>query len=422
MTMRPDVCVGCGTELSAGARYCVKCGRTQPSPVLDLQRVDVPPPPPGERVVERAVAEQRGSRAPRRGLAVLVALAVLAVGAVVVLSGGDGGDDDASAPTTTEESGGTTRPRRTTTTLPDRVVTQLPAAPLLGAPTGGLSVYVIDGRTVTRVELDSGIVTTLPRAFGRAGAYTSFATVRDGQLVMGRDNSVLVGSLDLAEPPTILRSVDNGGGPFGDRLLNMDYDTTDGAIREVREFDVRSEIVATWQLPAATRPAGVIDDRLVVQLGGRIYLVGQDGTAEMYAIGDVLRASGTFLIRRECDARMVCAVLIDDLRRGTAQPLTFVGEESFYGPFGLLLAPDGSSIVVMGDNGPVVVDVATGATIAPVEFDTGPAWSPDGAWLFTVDRSNDLKAWPTRGGGAPIAIELPSSGRIGSSNVVLAVG
>jgi hypothetical protein len=113
---RIDACGGCGTELSPGARYCVKCGRTQAPPLLDLERLQAPSSP--EPAVERTVVEQGGPRVIRRGVAALAAIAVLSVAAVLVLAGG-GTDDrnDRSEPTTTSEPDRTTRPRPSTTTV-----------------------------------------------------------------------------------------------------------------------------------------------------------------------------------------------------------------------------------------------------------------------------------------------------------------
>jgi hypothetical protein len=420
---RTDTCAGCGTELSPGARYCVKCGRSQTAPVLDLERVEVSPV--FERSVERAVAQQQGPRGSRRTLVALGALAVVIVGAVVVMSGG-GATDNAASPTTTVEPTSTTRPRRPTTTVPSSIVGQIGrplggTSALLGAPTGERVVYVLADRDVARIELDTGVFKIVPDALRGTGNYTSALLVRDGSLVVGREGSAFVMPADLSEQPQRLDDLTLEGFDSSGRLLSIDYSQSGLGSYTVREFDPTGRILATWDLPSMSYVAGAAAHFLVLQAAGRIYLVDGFGSIEPFGVGEVIFASGSWILWRHCDDSLECTVSLHDLDTGSAGAFPALAEVQFFSQFGILLAPDGRTAVGSDGDGTLsLLDLETGEPIAELDGRVRPAWTPDGAWCFTRGQGGTLLAIPTRGGD-PVEIDVPGL-RLGAADIILAVG
>jgi hypothetical protein len=428
--MADDRCSNCGSEMSSASRYCVKCGRQRPAPVLDLERLDVaapPPPPLPASQIERAVAEQRRAQPPRRRslLVIGLVLAVL-VAAVIVLSGGDGdGDDatddaDAATTSTTEAPTRTTRPPRTTTTLPPVIIGQIGApGPILGASTEGLSLYAIAGSTIARVELDTGTVTVVRSAFRRGGGYTSSLFVSGDQLVATRDSDVYVIPKDLSGEPQRLDGV-IGDSLSTERLVSVTYDGPDNAPISAQEYDVRGEVVNEWRLPAGVWPSGVVGDRLVLVAGGRIFLLGTDGSVEPFANGDLMSVSGSFVSVRRCDDAMRCRVTIDNPLTGESVPAPALDLDFGYW-YGRSLSPDGRTALVSGPTDLQLVEVATGDVIADLEELTQPAWTPDSEWLFSLGDRDMLLAISTSGRGT-IELPMPQGFRAGTSDLILAVG
>jgi hypothetical protein len=419
---RIDACGGCGTELSPGARYCVKCGRTQAPPLLDLERLQASSSP--EPAVERAVAEQGRPRASRRGVAALAAVAVLSVGAVLVLSGGDTDDaGDPSEPTTTSEPDRTTRPRRSTTTVPGRVEAQIAATPpLLGAPTGGLSLYGLKGAGLFRLELDTGALSIVSSHTLPSGPFPVSMHLRDGRLVVLLGDGVYVTPLDLSAAPTWLRDVrgDVGFGGRSDRILRgFDHDQMSGMVREVREFDLDGNEVARWHVPEHSWPVDAIGDRLIVQAAGRMYFVDGGGAVEPFAVGDLIDVNGQQILWRACDEQLSCSMWHDDIEQRMSRRLPFDAET--FGPWGPLVAPDGATAVALAGREVQLVEVSTGRLIASVPTTARPAWSPDGDWLFACDELGDIVAISTRGGDR-VEFDLPDVAGSGSPDAMLAVG
>jgi hypothetical protein len=415
---RTDACAGCGTELAPDARYCVKCGRTRAAPLLELPRVDITPEP--ESGVERAVVEGRRGWRPSGSVMALVALLVVLVGAVLLLSGGDNGDE-ASAPTTSSPSE-TTRPRRprSTTTQPP-VLTETLAPPVLGAPTGGLSLYAVSGTAMVRVELDSGTVTVVRSAFRGSGSYTNAVVVSDGRVVVGRDSEVYVLPADILGEPQRLEGFDLESSFNTGRLLSVEGGFPEGTDIDVREFDPDGNILNEWRVPSPSWMLAAMGDRLLVQAAGQLYLLGTDGSVELYGTGETLFAGGTKLLWRRCDENLVCSVMLDDVVTGDSFPVASSGDERFYGYYAQSISPDGRFAVVTIDDEPRLVDLATGEERSGPSPNMQPAWSPDSAWLFTRGERDELLAISTRG-LETVEIPMPEGFVLGTSELVLAVG
>jgi hypothetical protein len=399
-------------------------------PLLDLERIPASAVP--EASVARTVTDRgapRGPRASRRGLASLAAVAVLAVGSIAVLSGGDDGADDANAPTTTSEPDRTTRPRRSTTTVPERVEAQIAAAPLLlGVPTGGLSLYGLNGAGLFRLELDTGALTIVSSHTLPSGPVHGSMHLRDGRLVVLLGDGYYVTPLDLSEAPTWVGGVrgDIGLGGWSDRILRgFDLDRRSGVVREVREYDLDGNEVATWRVPEHSWPVDAMGDRLIVQAAGRLYLVdsGEEvdggGQVEPFAIGDVVHVSGPRILWRGCDDQLSCSLWVDDFEQRTSRRLPFDG--AFHGPWAALVAPDGATAVTLVGGETQLLEVSTGRLIASVPTTARPAWSPDGAWLFACDKFGDIVAISTRAGDR-VEFDLPDIAGTGSPGAMLAVG
>jgi hypothetical protein len=189
----------------------------------------------------------------------------------------------------------------------------------------------------------------------------------------------------------------------------------------VREFDPDGGVLNEWTLPNQAWPVGAMDDRLIVQAAGGIYLLGTDGAAERHGIGDVMFSGGSILLWKHCDERLVCGISLDDLATGASLPVAAFDEGAFLGYFAQTIAPDGRSAVIVRENEPQLVDLATGQERSGPLRNAQAAWSPDGAWLFTVGEDNALVAFSTRG-LLPIVMPMPEGFALGTNEVALAVG
>ena len=201
----------------------------------------------------------------------------------------------------------------------------------------------------------------------------------------------------------------------------MDHGAAPGEPLVVREFDPDGGVLNRWQIPSQAWVVGAVDDRLVVQASGGIYLLGTDGEAARHGVGDVMFAGGSIVMWRHCDERLACAIALDDLATGASLPIAVPDNSAFVGYFAQSLAPDGRYAVMARENEPRLIDLATGEERSGPLSNAQPAWSPDGAWLFTVGDDNELIALSTRG-LAPIVIPMPDRFILGTNDVMLAVG
>lgn len=416
-------CAGCGHTAPADARLCLLCGRPIAAPMVELERLDVPATP-GQR--ERVVVEHRGApQGPKRPLVVGGALVVAAIAAVVFLfaGGGDDGSDgqgDASPSTVDDAGPSSTSPGRpwrppTSSEVPGiTVVSGLDGPePVLGHETGGLSLYVLSGRSLARVELDTGRITVMERAFVGSPGYVANLRVVDDAVVAWRDSGRYALPTDLSAPPESTSEAQRG--PL-DLVYGVDGD--EGAMTVRHVDDQPSE---AWHVPAGASVMTVVDDQLLVQRAGRLYLLQRGGGVREYAIGDFMGSRGGWVLWRGCDEQMRCRLNI-----GTAQqPVVHSHErddwEMWANGFGVGLAPDGASVVATrpGQVRPALVRLEDGVSLVDVDLETQIDWTPDGEWAFVRLPGDRVVGVSTRD-GRQVPINLPF--RFDAQQVALAVG
>jgi hypothetical protein len=345
---------------------------------------------------------------------------------------------DVAAPSTAEVPSTPVTEAPTTTPgtnpIPSTTVSQLgpTGSPLLGRATGGLSVYAISGRSLARVDLDSGASTIASLAVPLVGVETSGFGVFDGRLFIGRDLELLAAPLDLSVVAEVVQSnveVLVGGSRLVVRV--MDPRTGASAVREIRSD---GQVVREWSDSGASPAAhasfawtpGLLGDRLIVMNAGRIYTVGDDGIRQ-YAIGEYLASNGQWLLWRGCNEAMQCAYHLGDpgdpFRRPVPLPAgrrdlgISLGPNGAYGP---LIAPDGATIVVADDSGsPMLMRTDDGESLAKLDFSTRPTWTPDGEWVFTRSGGSTIVAISTRDGRQS---SFTLRGLFGTQRMWLAVG
>ena len=274
-------------------------------------------------MVERTIAEPRKRQVLRsRPLVALGAVLALLVATVVLLAGGGASDDasdDATPPDESNLPSDTTRPPLTTT-VPPVIRAQIgEPGPVLGAATGGLSLYIVSGTNVARVELDTGATTVVRSALPNISSYVATVVVSDDQLVVARETDIYVMPADLSADPHRLEGVQLNN-LNSERLLEIEQGSEIGRPIAVREIDTSGAAIRRWQLPTSAIPAGVSGDRLVVTSGGRIFLLATDGGVEPYATGELLAMGGSRIVVRRCTDELGCTATVEDLAAGSSTP------------------------------------------------------------------------------------------------------
>jgi hypothetical protein len=452
-------CTGCGADLPISASYCARCGRSAAPELRDLERIGGPAEPfPAGR--ERVVSESGGPPR-RRGLAGLVAVVAVLVATVVLLSGGgdggggagDDGGDAASAPATTRPGtpntrlnypdptapGETTSSRPTTTSPPSTTTSTTTTttivtfvgdgpAPLLGAETGGLSLYALGDGSLRRVELDTGRVTALEVPSNVQQSYA--LRVRGDRLEVRNGSLRSYVALDLAGGVQTGDLVSGGGDEIdveGTDLTWVVYsDVGNGGIVLRRG----GEEIVRHEFGGGVYVSGVVGDRALLSGGGRIFTLDPAGRVRPYAVGQVVAAGGRWVVWTACDDDLRCSYHVGDAERPDARrvvtPPELTATMYSYG-YGYasasLVSPDGRVALLGAQDGLRLVELETGRMI---DTDSsagqwGPwAWSPDSAWLFRYDASGRVEAVST-GDGHAVTL-LPSIRAQQTGPRLLAVG
>jgi hypothetical protein len=459
-------CAACGAEVPPAASFCPRCGRATAPIVRDLERLDVEPPPRGER--QRTVARTDGGGPRRRGIAALAALAILLGGTVLLLSDGrsdDGREADAAdgeaagAVTTTSVGSGkarliypeptkpgdttstrpptTSRPPTTTSTTTTLVeylgegngvfgAPTLSLRPVLGEPTGGLSLYVVGDGLIRRVELDSGRVTILATS-DRGGRDVYAIELLADRLVLGGSTTYEVardlsgGFLQSSRQVSVGMRV-----PGTDQHWSLEV--LDGRARVVLSGE--SGVIARYDVPPGVNPIGVVSDRLVFFGGGRIYTLDPRGAMQAYGVGTVVSASGGWMLWWSCDASVRCAYHLGDATdpdvKAVRVPESFTS--SMYGMYGMYgtghvsaVSPDGDHLLLPGESGLQLIRASTGEVVTDRDLTWSTTWSSDSRWLFHYTASGSVEAIDTTDGHA---VELlPSTGsNVQNGSRMLAVG
>jgi hypothetical protein len=401
--------VGAGAGASAPSRGSTGSAASAGSGVEALE------PVAGESQAEaESVGGGPGDGRPRLMLVVGLAVAAALVIVAVVAGGSSDPDPDAGAATSSSAAASTTTTtRRPTTTRvpvtvpPETQPTQppthepwVPDAPGLELVMGGS-----DGQ-ILRVDLATG----RSRVVGTGltlGQNPDATQVVAGRLLIPRFlGPTQLRFMDLLTGELVDIDVDDTqGGNCGifrsddpDRVWISRCDDI-GRPRELVEYSFRERTpTATIALPEDHE--GVLGYApglgAVLAAAGEIYLVDANGVTHV-ASGTVLGVVGDTVLRRECDAQLVCTVDLLDLSDGQAravavdpalggdpQQIQYMPSASPAGPNALawVQRPDRiGAIGVLDAEAGTVVPVADGRDVAPFEGDL-PTWSPDGEWLF----------------------------------------
>jgi hypothetical protein len=370
-----------------------------------MGRRDPDPRPPIEIVGAAPAAEsvQRVSTGPggprrssRRALVAAVAAVVLLLVGGLALGGDDGsgatadGDEeprDNSAKLPLERSTTTSRPRGSTTTRPPTTTTTIPVGPVLGTPVGA-GLLAFGGSGWRLVDLDTGARTIVD--LPTQEPYLAVA-VRGGVVLLHGDRTAYFHALgptgERAEPlalgqadqvlpsgrPDQVWLVDGGGrtdegGDFTDPQAEVRLVGTDG--REARSFQTRGSWISYG-----------VEDGVVVERGGRVYLANEDGIRPV-ASGWTMGVAGDDLLVISCDDQADCSLLRQPLDRSLPRPIVRDVDIESAG-YGASTAPDGrvaltpyeeggrSSLLLLAADGGVI-----GTVDAAARYDGQPRWLP----------------------------------------------
>lgn len=133
------------------------------------------------------------------------------------------------------------------------------------------------------------------------------------------------------------------------------------------------------------RPADAPDDRVLVERSLRARaLVTSGRTMEGLVVG--MLAAAPVLDRWEGSPASVDGLLLAATQAVYSRPIAQLRSHGTHASalFGLALAPDGTWLAAMGDDGVSILDAETGAVRTTVEGDTNLAISRDGRYLLTA--------------------------------------
>lgn len=457
-------CRGCGATLERDARYCGRCGRAREP--LDAMLIELSPLGGRSASPSAQTAVVSGRLSDRRrtltivGVVVVVALAALVVTKLVARS--DGARSDAPAeprrstrsmiepgaaaePTTRDTAPDLSRfaPSTFTTLAPMAAPPTIPyvnqrRGEVLDAAQAGRSIYLSDGRTLVRIDLSTGLVTTRQLSSFEGGPPLTVAGERLVLLANGPGLTSL--PADLSGEAVTLRGTDGFTNVMGAQavdaggawLARYPSDAT-GSIA-LRRFDGSGRVLGQVALPMAAVVAGFVGEVVVVRAHGRIWILHLDGRLTPYAVGTVAAVGGEFILWLGCDDAARCSYHLGtpanaDIGRTSLQTsflLPRFGGEGAGLAGSRALSPDGMTLVAQVatsqvDGRPRVVDLATGSTLDSPGTKDPSAWTPDGQWLVEMTIGLDLVATNVRTGRA-VPIAYPGLIDFRSSNRSIVVG
>ena len=364
---------------------------------------------PGDAPAEAAPDGEGGTVSTRRrrlmGVFGLAAAAGV-VWAAVALTGGSREEDD--GPQSVAASTTTTRPTTTTSVTS----TTLLLGQMLPEPTGlGLLAFRRDGE-VMLVDLDSGHVEDVARLRSATrGVYRSL--VVGDRILLAEGDGLLVYPLDLAGPGVPLRRQTDLLLPSTTpgRFWVTSWDEGGGGAT-LEELGVDGTVHTTLHLPPYGGVRDVSEHGVLVDLGGRSYLLDPVSGRARELDGWVMAIHGARAARWACGADLRCHLEIGPLDGdGPTQVIDRVGAD--IQPWATTFSPDGTLLAVQVASGSgrpemALVDVSTGAEIARTNADVPVpvAWAASGNWVFLTD-SEGVRA--VHRGGAP-EIRLPLDG------------
>jgi hypothetical protein len=314
----------------------------------------------------------------------------------------DAADEPTSVTDATPATAGASDPAAPAATGTTQVV---PGAPLLGEPVGFQLAIVAGGTRF--LDLDTGVVRAMDVTVHGATDFGLLVTDLRGPgpqtLAVwpapydGSGETVLS---DALEAPWETWISGNGqhvwalGGKFGE-------------LPELVHYDLVAQTSSTIQLGPSS-PVGVVNDALLVGANGGTYRLGSDGGFDRISTGSVVVTGADRVVVEVCDEQLSCelqAIDQDGRPIGDYLPLDRTDFDSGTAEsLPPIMAPDGRLAWVRGEGASSSVLLVDGEEVGRLLSPALLAWSPDGRWLFAVDRGEP--------GGALIAIEPKSRERI----------
>lgn len=445
MTLPTPTCATCHAALAAEASFCARCGRAvgPDATLVPLAPLGGPPP-----AVEQRATVSTGHRDRRRSAAAVGALlagALLVAGTVRVLADDDppGGaatpTTTATVPTTTGPATGSTGSSGTATssTVASTTVARFVAAApglVLDEAQRGRSLYLSDGRTVARIDLGTGAITS------RAIDFTfnpQLAGLVGDRLVFGGPALVSIDRSLTGQPRFV---PDDGFGFVGAQGLVADGiwtwrpAATDGSGGAVRLIDFEGRVRRQVALPGHAAPVGFLADRVVVTQFGRLFTVDTEGRVAAYANGVAAAVRGGAVLWIGCDDRGVCTHRLGDATTAdtgrtalsTRFLLTSARPDGADLPRFSMLAPDGATVVAavgppVTDARRRLVDLATGAMRDTAGPGAATGWTPDGDWYLETTSVGTIVATNVRTGRV-VTIDTPELVNLGTAYAAIVVG
>ena len=344
-----------------------------------------------------------------RNLLIAVGAVGLFVAGAVVVGRHDSKQPTASAGTTTTSSprsqttlpGASTSTTSTSTTIaPPATSAWIDLAPkgqLLPEPTGVVLYSTTTNGRLVRIDLDTGVVTV--RSVDLADGVGSQYFVRGGKLVVAAPDSsrVFVLSRDLRSETQQLELPSGSQvlrGPAEDELWVIG--SADGQREPNQVSAQRIHLDGTPVGPRLTLPGNVGDD------GAGQLILFVPNAAATYALDTATGAPSRLLngfpialdhsrvVDMTCDDHLACHLRVTNRATGQARVLPDVATSKLvdYGGGGMI-SPDGRWLALLRDPGRMmVIDLQDGSerlfddARLTAYWGQGPAWSPDGGWLF----------------------------------------
>ena len=315
---------------------------------------------------------------------------------------------------TDDVAAGTPEPTPATTVAPSPTPTPTPLVPEAGPISVFIATVEYGSGTpelgIERIDPTTGRTAAADVRFRSRLSPSVLAVLGDGLATIDSGNAVRY-SADL-ERGEVLSSADGLlGAPSGSRVWLLDAEPIGDALAAY-SIAASGERGPAVSLPSFARPAGAIEQGLVVQTGPDVVLIRPDGTLATLGPGEAIAVGTDEVGLLRCPAALECRVVVID---GTGAVVADVAAPSeLPAPddrgAGAVLSPDGRRLAfgdVYGAVGLAVLDLTSGE-VTKVPTRRGPwpsalAWTPDGSALVTANSAGLPMYWEL-GSDEPVAL------------------